>query len=155
MPPRARKAIAAEFGVSGTTVRRHLKTYDLQKAGGLHLDASRGRKGRCGRLSALIDLWEVPTIYHTSNRKWAAKAGVPLSSLWRLCKRVAVRRYTRWVKPTLTDKQRVDRVGFALSHLHRRGGSWVLVDNMFDWVHVDEKWFYLIMDGKSLPATGR
>ncbi|CAM9654803.1 unnamed protein product [Discosporangium mesarthrocarpum] len=57
---------------------------------------------------------------------------------------------------TLTDKHRVDRVDFVLSHFHRRGGSGVLVDDMFDKVLVDEKWFYLMKDGKnSLPATGR
>ncbi|CAM9325095.1 unnamed protein product, partial [Discosporangium mesarthrocarpum] len=65
-------------------------------------------------------------------------------------RRVMVRSHTRWVKPTLTDKQRVDRVGFVLSHLHsRRGGSGVLVD-MFDWVYVDEKWFYLMKYGKNV-----
>ncbi|CAM9413340.1 unnamed protein product, partial [Discosporangium mesarthrocarpum] len=101
-------------------------------------DVSRGRKGRSGRPSPLIDPREVPTAHRTRYRKWAAKAGVPFSSLWRLCKRV---------KPTLTDKQRVDWVGFVLSHLHRRGGSGVLVYDMFDWVHVDEKWFYPMKDG--------
>ncbi|CAN0308406.1 unnamed protein product [Discosporangium mesarthrocarpum] len=61
-----------------------------------------------------------------------------------------VRGHTRWVKLTLTNKQRVDRVGFVLSHLHRRGGSGVLVDNTFDWVHVDEKWFNLMKGGKKV-----
>ncbi|CAM9381288.1 unnamed protein product, partial [Discosporangium mesarthrocarpum] len=93
---------------------------------------------------------EVPTVHRTSYCKWAAKAGVRLSSLWCLCKRVGVRGNTRWVKPTLTDKQRVDRVGFVLSQLHRRSGSKVLVDDMFDWVHMDEYWFYLMKDGQKV-----
>ncbi|CAN0510425.1 unnamed protein product, partial [Discosporangium mesarthrocarpum] len=38
-------------------------------------------------------------------------------------------------------------VGFALSHVHRKGGSGVVVDDMYDWVHVDEKWFYVMKDG--------
>ncbi|CAM9305290.1 unnamed protein product [Discosporangium mesarthrocarpum] len=53
-----------------------------------------------------------------------------------------------WVKTTFTDKQRVDRVGFVLNHLHSRSGSGLLVDDLFNWVHVDEKWFYLMKDGK-------
>ncbi|CAM9383771.1 unnamed protein product [Discosporangium mesarthrocarpum] len=150
VPPGARKAIAAEFGVSGATVHRHLKTHGLQKAGGQQLEVSRERKGHVGRPSRLFDPWEVPITHRTSYRKWAAKVGVPLSSLWRLCKRVGVRRHTRWVKPTLIDKQRVDWVGFLLSHLHRRSGSGVLVDDMFDWVHVDEKWFYMMKDGEKV-----
>ncbi|CAM9777576.1 unnamed protein product [Discosporangium mesarthrocarpum] len=88
---------------------------------------SRGRKGRCGRPLALIDPWEVPTVHRTSYRKWAAKVEVSLSSLWLLCESVGVRRHTRCVMPTLTDKQRVDRVGFVLSYLHRRGRSGVHV----------------------------
>ncbi|CAM9659096.1 unnamed protein product [Discosporangium mesarthrocarpum] len=89
--------------------------------------------------NSLIDPFDVPTVHCTSYREWAAKAGVPLSSLWRLCKCVGVWRHTRWVKPILTDKQRVDRVGFVLSHLHRRGGGGVFVNDMFSFVHVDER----------------
>ncbi|CAN0139200.1 unnamed protein product [Discosporangium mesarthrocarpum] len=78
------------------------------------------------------------------------QSGGPFSSLGRLWNRMMVRMHTRWVKPTLTDKQRVDRVGFILSHLRRRGVSGDLVDDMVDWVHVDEKWFYLMKDGKKI-----
>ncbi|CAN0296852.1 unnamed protein product, partial [Discosporangium mesarthrocarpum] len=80
--------------------------------------------------------------------------GVPLSSLLRLCKPVGVRRHTRWVRPTPTDKQRVDQVVFVLSiFIGGAGvGSW---DDMFDWVHVDERsgWFYMMKDAKkSIPV---
>ncbi|CAM9877433.1 unnamed protein product, partial [Discosporangium mesarthrocarpum] len=54
------------------------------------------------------------------------------------------------VKPVLSDKQKRDRVGFALSHLHRKGGARVVVDDMYDWVHVDEKWFYVMKDGRGI-----
>ncbi|CAM9658121.1 unnamed protein product, partial [Discosporangium mesarthrocarpum] len=55
-------------------------------------------------------------------------------------------------KPIHTDKSTVDRVGFVLSHLHRRGGVGVLVDDMFDWVHVDEKSFYLVEGWKKITC---
>ncbi|CAM9157580.1 unnamed protein product [Discosporangium mesarthrocarpum] len=91
-----------------------------------------------------------------SYRKWAAKPGVPLSSLRLLCKRVRVRRHTRWVKPTLTDKQRVDRVGFVLNRLHRKGRSGGLGRRHVrlgpcgrEVVLLDEGW------KKCLPVTGR
>ncbi|CAN0421637.1 unnamed protein product, partial [Discosporangium mesarthrocarpum] len=76
--------------------------------------------------------------------------GIPLSSLWRLCKRVGARKHKRWVKPVLSDKQKHDRVGFALSHVHRKGATGVVVDDMYDWVHVDEKWFYVMKDGRGI-----
>ncbi|CAM9690947.1 unnamed protein product, partial [Discosporangium mesarthrocarpum] len=106
------------------------------------MDMSRGRQGRCGRPNAVTDPWEVPSINRTPYRKWAVKSGIPLSSFRRLCKRVGARKHKRWVKPVLSDK-----VGFALSHMHRKGGTGVVVDYMYDWVHVDEKWFYVMKDG--------
>ncbi|CAN0256058.1 unnamed protein product, partial [Discosporangium mesarthrocarpum] len=91
-----------------------------------------------------------PSITHTSYRKWAVKSGISLSSLWRLCKRVGARKHKRWVKPVLSDKHKRDRVGFALNHMHRKGGARVVVDDMYDWVQVDEKWFYVMKDGKGI-----
>ncbi|CAM9846246.1 unnamed protein product [Discosporangium mesarthrocarpum] len=114
------------------------------------MDMSRVRDGRCGRPNAVTDPWEVPSVRGRSYRKWAVKSGIPLSSLWRLCKRVGARKHRRWVKPVLWDKQKRDRVGFALSHMHRKGGARVVVDDMYDWVHVDEKWFYVIKDGRGI-----
>ncbi|CAN0085476.1 unnamed protein product, partial [Discosporangium mesarthrocarpum] len=111
---------------------------------------SRGRQGRCGRPNAVTDPLEVPSISRTSYPKWAVKSGIPLSSLWRLCKRVGARKHKLRVKPVLSDKQKRDRVGFALSHMHRKGGTGVVVDDMYDWVHVDEKWFYVMKDGSGI-----
>ncbi|CAN0452327.1 unnamed protein product, partial [Discosporangium mesarthrocarpum] len=142
LPYGSGKDIALEFGISRTTVFRHLKANDLQKADGQSIDMSRGRQGCCGRPNAVTDPWEVHSISRTWYRKWAVKSGILLSSLWRLCKRVGARKHKRWVKSVLSDKQKRDRVGFALSHMHRKGGARVVVDDMYDWVHVDEKWFY-------------
>ncbi|CAM9678438.1 unnamed protein product, partial [Discosporangium mesarthrocarpum] len=68
----------------------------------------------------------VPSIRRTSYRKWAIKSEIPLSSLWRLCKRVGARKHKRWVEPVLSDKQKRERVGFALSHMHRKGRARVV-----------------------------
>ncbi|CAM9104243.1 unnamed protein product [Discosporangium mesarthrocarpum] len=102
------------------------------------MDLSRRRKGRCGHRTSIVNTWEVPSIHRTSYRKWAAKAGVSLASLWRRCQE-KVRKVKQWIKPVLSDQQKVDRVGFVFSHTHRRVGSRVFVDNLYDWVHVDEK----------------
>ncbi|CAM9578737.1 unnamed protein product [Discosporangium mesarthrocarpum] len=34
--------------------------------------------------------------------------------------------------------------------MHRRGGSGVFMDNLYDLVHVNEKWFYILKDGKDV-----
>ncbi|CAM9261350.1 unnamed protein product, partial [Discosporangium mesarthrocarpum] len=66
----------------------------------------------------------------------------------RLCKRVGAKKHKRWVKPVLSDKQKRDRVGFALSHMHRKGGTGV--GDMYDWDHVDKKWFYVMKDRRGI-----
>ncbi|CAN0233915.1 unnamed protein product, partial [Discosporangium mesarthrocarpum] len=131
--------MAWEFGLFRTTLFHHLKAYDLQKADGQSKNMSRGRQGRCGRPNEVTDPSEVPSTSRTSYRKWAVKSGIPLSS-----------KHKRWVKPVLSDKQNRDRVGFALSHMHRKGATGVVVDDMYDWVHVDEKWFYVMKDGRGI-----
>ncbi|CAM9472048.1 unnamed protein product [Discosporangium mesarthrocarpum] len=94
----------------------------------------------------------MPSIRRTLYRKWAVKSGIPLSSLGRLCKWAGGRKHKQWVKPVPSDKQKRDRVGFALSHMHRKGGARVVVDDMYDWVYVDEKWFYVMKDGKEIST---
>ncbi|CAM9542328.1 unnamed protein product [Discosporangium mesarthrocarpum] len=61
--------------------------------------------------------------------------------MWRLCQEENVRKVKPCIKPLLSDQQKVDRVGFVHSHTQRRGGSGVFMNNLYDWVHVDEKWF--------------
>ncbi|CAM9466531.1 unnamed protein product [Discosporangium mesarthrocarpum] len=34
--------------------------------------------------------------------------------------------------------------------MHRKGGARVVVDDMYDWVHVDEKWFYVMKDARGI-----
>ncbi|CAN0086146.1 unnamed protein product [Discosporangium mesarthrocarpum] len=34
--------------------------------------------------------------------------------------------------------------------MHRKGGARVVVDDMYDWVHVDEKWFYVMKDVRGI-----
>ncbi|CAN0336589.1 unnamed protein product, partial [Discosporangium mesarthrocarpum] len=135
----AAAAIAEDFGISRITVHDHLKEYDSQIAQSECMDLSRRRKGRRGHRTSIVNAWEVPLIHRTSYRKWAAKAGISFASLWRLCQEEKERKVKRWIKPVLSDQQKVDRVGFILSHTHRRGWGGVFVDNLYDWVHVDEK----------------
>ncbi|CAM9964343.1 unnamed protein product [Discosporangium mesarthrocarpum] len=34
--------------------------------------------------------------------------------------------------------------------MHRKGGARVVVDDMYDWVHVDVKWFNVMKDGRGI-----
>ncbi|CAM9309865.1 unnamed protein product, partial [Choristocarpus tenellus] len=92
---------------------------------------------------------DVPLVHHISFRKWATKAGTTLALLWDLCKHKWVK-VKRRVTPVLSDQQKVNKVDFVVSHIRRKGGSGVLVDNLYDSVHVDVKWFYILKDGQCM-----
>ncbi|ETL81131.1 hypothetical protein L917_18475 [Phytophthora nicotianae] len=54
------------------------------------------------------------------------------------------RRATTRVKPKLTDVHKARRLAFALAHVERVfGGRDYRMHRMYDYVHVDEKWFNL------------
>ncbi|CAM9325170.1 unnamed protein product, partial [Discosporangium mesarthrocarpum] len=92
-------------------------------------------------------VWEIPAVHRTSYRTRAAEAGVALSTLWDLCKHEEVQSVRRWIKPVLSEAHKLERVQFVLSHVSRKGGTGWVVAHMYDWVHVDEEWFYMMRDG--------
>ncbi|TBU11443.1 hypothetical protein CWI38_1203p0020 [Hamiltosporidium tvaerminnensis] len=47
------------------------------------------------------------------------------------------------VKPTLTDKNKMDRLKFCLYKVNLANNGDLLFDDLYDYVHIDEKWFYL------------
>ncbi|CAM9464496.1 unnamed protein product [Discosporangium mesarthrocarpum] len=116
-----------------------------KKTDGKFMDMSPGRKGRCGRPTAVTNPWDMPSINRTSYRNTAVKSGVHVSSLRRLwrpgggstnsgsrrCSRMS-RRSIGWVLCGVTCTG--------------EGGVGVLVD-MYDSVHIDEKWFNVMKDG--------
>ncbi|CAN0258898.1 unnamed protein product, partial [Discosporangium mesarthrocarpum] len=105
-------AIAEDFRISQITAHRHLKEHDSQIARGECMDLSRRcKRAMCPpckygqRLGGPID---TP---HILPLKWAAKDGVSLASLWRLCQG-EVREVERWIEPVLSDLGvRVSRQG--------------------------------------------
>ena len=65
---------------------------------------------------------------------------VPRGTIHRvICKEDVLRQHSSTVKPTLTDENKLARLEFCLNE---RGQNDLFKD-MFDRVHIDEKWFYL------------
>ncbi|CAM9994657.1 unnamed protein product [Choristocarpus tenellus] len=63
-----------------------------------------------------------------------------------------------WIKSVLSDQQKANRLGFAISHMDRRVEPGILVDDLYDWVYVDENWFYILKGGQGVylcPTTVR
>ena len=73
--------------------------------------------------------------------------GVALSTVQQmLLHRDVCRIHTSSLRPTLTEENKMSRMELALSFIDKNNTS--KFKNMEDLIHIDEKWFYLMMDGQ-------
>lgn len=138
--------IAGQFKVHPITVSRIYKAGRKSIAeGSICANVSSKKSGKCGRKSQEIDLdyvKSVPLSQRGTIRSLAAAIGVPKSTLHRKFKEGQLKRHSNAIKPLLSDSNKIQRIEFALSMIIPRSNPPTFQD-MFDCVHVDEKWFYL------------
>ena len=113
-----------------------------------------GRKGNCGRKGVDITelrtrLRDVPLNQRTTIRRLAGALGVPKSTVFNNLKELGHRAHSNALKPYLTREGQKERLEWVLRWVRdpTAGGCRVLHD-FEDFVHVDEKWFYLFVDGQ-------
>lgn len=83
---------------------------------------------------------KVPVNRRGTIRNLACAIEVPKSTLHdRLKEGTIFRRITSAVKPFLTDQNKLTRLKFCLSHVKPNGSF----DDMYNVIHIDEKWFYM------------
>ncbi|GAA0155232.1 hypothetical protein LIER_38047 [Lithospermum erythrorhizon] len=105
------------------------------------------KKIYCGRKRVQIDInkvLDVPLRKRTSLRSFSAALGVQHSRIYRLLKEGLIRRHTNAIKPYLKEDNKRSWLQFCMSMIDRgnlhQGPKFV---NMFNFVHRDEKWFYM------------
>ena len=132
--------VATAFRVSRLTVSRVWHAAQTQyREGKICADVSSKRKERCGRKpkdysNNLAQIKNTPL-----NRR-----GIPKSTLLDIFKSGKyIKRISSTVKPILTDKNKMDRLEFCLSKVSLAINGDLLFDDLYDYVHIDEKWFYL------------
>lgn len=138
--------IGAQFNVQAKTVSRIWKAGKQSiEAGNICANVGSKIKVSSGRKSSEIDLEKVkavPLSQRQNLRSLSAAIDVPKSTLHRILKQGGLRRHSNAIKPLLTEANRKERVQFSLSMLVP-GTNPPKFSDMFDCVHVDEKWFYL------------
>jgi hypothetical protein len=117
------------------------------------------KKANCGR-KRILDRQvlaertaNLPLNERSTHRNHAAALGISLKSSWNLLneKNPALKVVTSDIKPALTDKNKKERLIYCFSFVdpravttRNRRDEWQFRE-MFDEVHIDEKWFYLTM----------
>ncbi|KAF0724852.1 hypothetical protein Ae201684P_020332 [Aphanomyces euteiches] len=73
----------------------------------------------------------------TSNRTLSQATGIPTTVLWRYVATKWITPRASYTRPLLSDQHKKDRVDYCKRYVEP------LLDDMYDCVHVDEKWFYV------------
>ncbi|RHY59879.1 hypothetical protein DYB34_008589 [Aphanomyces astaci] len=104
------------------------------------------KKSTCGRNRLHKDLPKriqaIPQSPRYCFRSLAHFLGMPKSTLHDYFKRGVFAKYSSVLKPALTESNKVCHLKGALDHVCDRDGS-KFFDDMYDTLHVDEKWFFM------------
>lgn len=73
-------------------------------------------------------------------RSMAHRSGIPKTTLHHWLREKAINRVSVHVKLILTQKNKLARMEWMLSHIQLDG----LFDDMYQQIHIDEKWFFLM-----------
>ena len=114
-----------------------------------------GRKGKCGQKGINIEelrerLSDIPLSDRTTQRRLASALGIPSSRLHDNLEKLGLRTQSNALKPYLTDEGKRERVVWVLRWVRTTAaaGGYRVLHDFEDFVHVDEKWFYLFQDGQ-------
>ncbi len=110
----------------------------------VEVDISNRKKGNSGRKKKYRDehiekIREVPLSQRTTLMSLSFAIGIPKTSLWRLLKCGKIVRHSNALKPFLTEKNQEERFNFCRSFVGEDG----VFDRMMNYIHIDEKWFYM------------
>eukprot|EP00903_Cladosiphon_okamuranus_P013263 g12367.t1 len=159
------KRVAAMYQQTPKTVSKYWKMYNQKKeAGEQDPDLHNKRKGNSGQkgldIAALKEaLQEIQLKNRTTIRSIAAASDIPKSTLFDDLKNLGLRSCSRFLKPLLSDDGKAQRLAWALRWVRSSPGGARKFHHFFDFVHLDEKWFYIckqrqryyLYEGEDLP----
>lgn len=142
LPHGAFTKVGVEFNVDRKTIsriwQRGCKSLD---DGALLPEVSKRHRGRQKKhVDVAARVEAVPISRRGTIRSLSAAIGIPRSTLGELVQKGEIRRHSNSIKPLLTDLNKVARLRFCLEMLKPESA---IFQDMFDVVHIDEKWFYL------------
>lgn len=150
LPRGALKNAATKFGISDDTASRiwGLRAQmDLDNPTSIRKALDNKKKGRVGAKPKVIDQEKVESIPYEQRetiRSLADAMGLAPATVHRHVKYGNFRWIPTSVKPVLTDVHKLARMKYCLDNLISRPDTNVAVfKEVFNTIHVDEKWFFL------------
>jgi hypothetical protein len=98
-----------------------------------------GRKPKYTQEDVMAAIGQTPLTRRQSLRTLSNATSIPASTLCGMRKKGWFLRHSNAIKPFLTDGNKIARLNFAKSFVNPQTQRF---DAMYDYVHIDEKWFY-------------
>ena len=134
--------VSKEIKVKPRTCSRIWKRYVDTRSPTISARDIRNRRTNCGRKKkSLIELERIRAIPYEQRgdlRTVAELSNISLSTLWRRLKDGSLKKHNATVKPLLTDRNKLQRMDWVLSHIKPNG----LFNDIYQYIQVDEKWVY-------------
>ena len=143
--------IADRFDLHLRTVQRIWRRGKTQLANSVLVVVSSLKKGRVGRKAIPIDLEtlrDIPLKERMTIQDVCAKLNISKWKVQRYLRRGLLRRHSSSIKPYLTEGNKKTRLKWCIDMIERglSGDPWF--KDFFDFVFIDEKWFYLTQKSK-------
>ncbi|XP_026383686.1 uncharacterized protein LOC113279201 [Papaver somniferum] len=137
--------VAGIFKMSVSTVSRIWNRSKENHNSNMPADVSSRKPTRVGRKRVEIDrdrVLAVPLNRRTCIRTLAAEIEMSTTTLHRRIKEGKVKPHTSAVRPALNDDGKIKRLNYCIDMLDTSTfNSKPMFKDMFDYVHIDEKWF--------------
>ncbi|XP_074271219.1 uncharacterized protein LOC141595145 [Silene latifolia] len=143
----AMNEVAAQFGVCRKTVTKLWKQAKMQHAAGHGISVNSKLKGRQMPKRKVFDtnkLESIELLKRTTQEGVSKGMGVSQSTVSRWVKADLIDSHTNAIKPLLSDKNKLERLIYCLSHLHydKHTKQFIFKDQS-NVIHIDEKWFFI------------
>jgi hypothetical protein len=138
--------VAARFDLGIRSVQRLWKQGKNQLAHNIPVVVASRKKGSCGRKAIPLDLEQlrnIPLKQRMTIEDVSSRLGISKSRIQRYLKKGLIRRHSSSIKPYLTDANKKTRLKWCVDMIEQRLVDDPRFKDLFDFVFIDEKWFYL------------
>ncbi|XP_074293213.1 uncharacterized protein LOC141620174 [Silene latifolia] len=146
------KKLAAQFSVGRKTITDLWNIAKEQRKNSIPVNVNNKKKGSHKKRRVLLDeekLVSIDLLQRSTQETLAENLGVSQATVSRWVAAKEINSHTNALKPGLTDKNKLARKLFSLSHLqYHELTKRVIFKDQSNIVHIDEKWFYI-----SKPTT--
>ncbi|KAG7367330.1 hypothetical protein IV203_030001 [Nitzschia inconspicua] len=115
-----------------------------------------GRNTKHDREAVLQEIKKVDPVARRTIRSLAGVIGIPRTTIWEMTKQKELKVHTMTLKPKLNDDHLLNRLFHCISKIDRNAINsltGMTFKSMFNEIHVDEKWFYLLQNKQRCILT--